>query len=428
MKFSKRNRFKKGKSGVWKKIVSIIALVVAVGFIAYTYRTVGLISALQGTEGYWDVEGNDQEAYLIVYTDKENEQNPLKSAFVVVLGSEGPAYNINIPTQTTVDFDAQRITLNDVYRGGTIDDVVTAVEQTFYDGFIDNYVILDSEGVKTLVENGREFEIHIRQNFDHEDFTRTTGERTLETDEVMAYMEPVENHLEGNKEFEPNERFIQRQIDVVLGIFDNNFKWNRALGLIGSFAELENRMYTNMDIRQLALFRNMLDESLERERHTFTLPGETVTIDGNVLWVPNQNEIANNTIIAIQEGEPYVPRYSIAYAVVNGTNITGLAGSIRDEIQNEFGFSFEVERKDGQDSVGAYNPSQYHNFYDGPNFRNYSGADRTQIYVHPDYRVFAEGILEYLKDHYPANPRLQLNEDMESHDVVIILGYDLKED
>ncbi|QNO13590.1 LCP family protein [Alkalicella caledoniensis] len=325
MNYSRSQRFGRKKRSKGKALIRISLLLVLIGFVFYTYRTVGLITALQGRDGYFEKSLDGRENYLISYIDEQVE-----TTFIISMDKIGPGYLINIPNYTRVDSNEQKILLTELYNQTGKEGLITAINNLFNDSLpVSGYIILERQGLESLVDTVGGLSINIETVFEVDSLVLLPGQRSLMKESAVKYFSHIDT--------ENKESYMQRQVETLQTIFDDYFKWSRSLSLLSGLSKIDGYFDTSMSIRELAWFRNMIDEANNRETYLMTIPGNAELIGDRDFWIVNSNKVTS-AITNIQSNTPVIFPEDISVRVLNGNGVAGIA-SRYSEIISALGYT-----------------------------------------------------------------------------------------
>ena len=388
MSYSRRQRFGHKKKIKGKALMKVAMLLLLIVFVTYTYRTVGLITALQGKDGYFEKSLNGRENYMVTFVDKQ-----ISTTFIISMDEAGPAYYINIPNNTRVDSNNQKILLTDLYKESGKDGLISAVNNLLNETLpISGYVILEKQGLENLVDALDGLSINIKNEIvEVGSLILIEGERKLLKDSAITYFSYVDP--------QHPESFMERQVETLQTVFNDYFKWSRSISLLSGLTKIEGYFDTNMSIRELAWFRNMLDETSDREKYITTIPGTTETFGTEAMgfrdfWVIDSDRVVTFTN-NINTNNSLFYKEDISIEVLNGNGVAGIAGRYGAMIA-ELGF----------------NDVQWGN-------ADRSDYPQTIIKYFQDYRHIAEEILAAM------DVDGELQQTQEGKNITIILGKDI---
>ncbi|SHJ95036.1 transcriptional attenuator, LytR family [Anaerobranca californiensis DSM 14826] len=387
---SRSQRFGKKKSTKFKGFLKLTLLITLVVFIIFIYRTANLITVLQGKEGYFQRKAENLETYLIAYTTTNGETNKesLQTIFILSVDKEGAAYFLDIPSNTRVDSNMEKVLLSDLYSEKGVQGLLEAIE-TLLNGnlSINNYLIIKEDGLLTLVDKLKGVTIaDLPKTYTLGNTTYYAGyNRNFDRTRVQHFFGFIEENNRGS--------YTERQIIVLQSLFEQYLKFGKALSLVSGISSLDNIFITDMTIRDLAWFRNMLDDVITRESYTTTIPGKTEMLLDKV-WIVN-TESLNSVINNIKFGQPIVDKTSMNLEILNGNGKSGIAA--------KYGRIIETL---GYTNISTGNADNY----------NYP---KTIIRYPQGYRFLAEEIA--LKLNVEGN----LIEDEINNKIIVIIGKDL---
>lgn len=387
---SRNQRFGKKKRTKFKGFLKLTLLITLVVFIIFIYRTANLITVLQGKEGYFQRKAGNLETYLIAYTttNRETNKESLQTIFILSVDKEGAAYFLDIPSNTRVDSNMEKVLLSELYSEKGVQGLLGAIE-TLLNGnlSINNYLIIKEDGLLTLVDKLKGVTIaDLPKTYTLGNITYYAGyNRNFDRTRVQHFFGFIEENNRGS--------YTERQIIVLQSLFEQYLKFGKALSLVSGISSLDDIFITDMTIRDLAWFRNMLDDVITRESYTTTIPGKTEMLLDKV-WIVN-TESLNSVINNIKFGQPIVDKTSINLEILNGNGKSGIAA--------KYGRIIETL---GYTNISTGNADNY----------NYP---KTVIRYPQGYRFLAEEIV--LKLNVEGN----LIEDEINNKIIVIIGKDL---
>lgn len=380
---SYRSRSRKNTKKIkynFKGLLRISLLFILIAFILLTYRTVSLVSVLGGRDGYFHKNLSGRENYLIVY-----EREGLETLFIISV-DKNQAYFIDIPVNSRVDSHGQRIMLKELFESAEIEGLISAVDYIFSRNIsLDNYIIIRDEGLNRLIDKMRGIQIYIPEPLDFGSIIYMPGRRNFTSKDFSNFF----SHVEENN----RTSYIPRQINGLQSAFNQYLRWNRSIILASGLTSMEDYFSTNMTLRELAWFRNMLDELDLSSGHFITVPGRTETIIDRDFWIID-TERASRVLQKIEDNEPVVSKEDITINVLNGNGIRGIAGRFSNIIM-ELGFT----------NVTANNA-------------DHSNYEKTIIRYPQKYLSFAQELATILSD------TVQF-EEIDDDTITIILGRDI---
>lgn len=347
---SRSQRFTKKKKLNLKGLLQVTLLLALIGFILFTYRTVNLVTVLGGKEGYFQSNIHGRENYLIAY-----EKEGLETAFIISVDKEH-VYFIDIPINTRVDSHGQRIMLNELYDSLGVEGLTNGVEYIFSRNIkLDNYIIIKDEGLGRLVGKMKGLEINLEDNLNLGSTIIIEGKRTFDSSGTSLLFTFIDEN--------DRSSYIQRQVMGLQSVFNQYFKWSRSLTLASGLSSMDDYFYTNMTVRELAWFRNMLDDVDYGESFVVTVPGRTETIVDRDFWIID-TERAANILQNITQNQPVILKEDVYVEVLNGNGVGGVAGRYSKTIENLGFINVTPDNADHQNyeqTIIRY-PKRYQNF------------------------------------------------------------------
>lgn len=380
---SRSHRFGKRKKLKFKGLFRATLLLALVAFILFTYRTVNLVTVLQGRDGYFQKNVEGRENYLIAY---EGEQ--LNTAFIISVDKDGAAYFIDIPNNSRVDSQNQKIMLTELYKQSGSEGLLAAVHNIFNGNMkIDNYMLISEGGLGELVDKlgGINFEFEKTYNFGAHIWN--PGDFKFDKEKTLTFFSHIDT--------KDRVSYMERQVKTLQSIFNEYLKFGKSITLVSGISSIDSSMETNMSVRELAWFRNMIDHIGSQKAHFITVPGKEENIAGKDFWIIN-NALTSSTLQDIVANRPIADKGNIAVEVLNGNGRGGVAATYKEVIETLGYTSSKVEAGN----------ADHHNY------------QVTTIIFPEKYRYLAEEIAAKLG----VSAQYQVTDD---ETITVILGRDL---
>jgi len=392
-RYRPRSRRRNGLN--YKKIGTMITLVVFVFMIFASVRFFSLFNALRGSDNpaIWRPDSRERTQFLVVGT--EGEELRALTLISVPKDSELPVALIKIPPQSLTQGDEVGHPLTKVWQAG-LNSLTVSINQLLGHSLrIDHTFVYDMAGLHELVGALKSVSFtvdeELRVSQGNKDFVFIPGEQNPLTANNI-------NPLLGHGLDDPqNLASITIQNRILVAVFNSLFVTKNIGNLVDNIRLVRKYHSTDMGLSDLSRFRDTLAALDSGNSVNFFLPGHWFSVGGEQLW--NTNFIALGLLIRqVTENIPPYNKADLKVDVFNGNGIQGFATRTATILRSH---AFEVGRVDNANQI----------------------VQKTKIYYLPEFYMAALelGALlgtdpVYIRGSYPGS----------TSPVVIILGTDLE--
>lgn len=382
-------RFKRRKRVNYKKIGTLVTILVFAIMVIACIRYFSLFNTLRGSDSptLWRPDSDRIQLLLM----GQLEEMVSCTVLSIPAGNE-PVHVLSLPPPTLVSGNDQARTIADIFAQQGVEEAITAIDRLLAGELsIDHYVVYDVLAVAEILTNIKEVDIHLPAAFQVQygdtDYVFSAGENSVSATDAVPIL-AASSGLDAAK--------FWAEKSLLVEVFNQLFSLQHISYLVANLGTISDAYATDLSTRELARFRDSLQALEWQDFNYHVLPGKWVGGETEKYWSPVQG-LVELTVQQIIEDLPAYNPEELFVDVYNANGINGFAAATASRLRGQ---NYQIGR--------VANAKEE--------------SEQTVIYYQPDFRLAALEIAIILE----ADAQLvEGSYGTTENPVAVILGRDL---